>query len=95
MSETFSKKELIDKMADELDITKKASREYIEYILEEIGDQLAKGNTVDLFGFGKFSVNHKEAHEAFNPRTREAVTVEARNTITYKASTALKEKINK
>ncbi len=93
MTQVFTKKDLIDKFADELELTKKASKTYVDYIFDTITDQLAEGNNVELFGFGKFVVKEKPARTGINPMTLEKVDIPASKSVSFKASSGLKDKV--
>jgi integration host factor subunit beta len=63
-------------------------------IFNEITDALALGNRVELRGFGAFSVRHREARTARNPRTGGAVAVPHKAIPFFKTSRQLRERIN-
>ena len=54
----------------------------------------ANGDRVELRGFGTFSVKYRDARIARNPRTGEAVHVEAKRLPFFKTGKALREKLN-
>ena len=56
--------------------------------------QIANGDKVPLVGFGTFAVSERAAREGRNPRTGETVTIAARNAVTFKAGSALKDAVN-
>ena len=62
--------------------------------MDEITAQLVKGNSVDLSGFGKFSVKERKGHDGINPATLEKITVEDKKAVSFKAAKGLKEKVN-
>lgn len=93
--ETFNKKALSDALAIRLDVTKKDATEIIEVLLEEVKDQLKKGNKVDIAGFGRFEVKKRPARDGFNPQTKEKIKVPASKALTFRVSKALKDEINK
>jgi len=55
---------------------------------------LAKGDSVQLVGFGTFSVKERAAREGRNPRTGEVVKIKAAKAPAFKAGKALKDKVN-
>ena len=63
-------------------------------VLATITEVLAKGDKLSLVGFGTFGVSKREARDGRNPRTGEVVRIEARNAVTFKAGTALKDAVN-
>ena len=58
-------------------------------------DALAKGEAVQLIGFGTFGVKERAAREGRNPRTGEVVKIAASKVPTFKAGKALKDKVQK
>ncbi len=91
----MTKSELIQRLADRnphlflRDIEK-----IVDTFFDEVTDALAKGNRVELRGFGAFSVKHREARTGRNPRTGETVEVEAKRLPFFKTGKALREKLN-
>ena len=59
-----------------------------------IKNALANGDKVPVAGFGTFDVSKRAAREGRNPRTGETVTIAARNAVTFKAGSALKDAVN-
>jgi len=66
----------------------------INQLIEEISASLAQGNRIEVRGFGSFSVNHREARHAHNPKTGEKVFTEEKFTPHFKAGKALRDRIN-
>lgn len=95
MPETLNKKGLADVLATRLDVTKKNASEIIEVVLEEIKDELAKGNKVDLAGFGRFEVKVRPERSGFNPKTKEKIVIPASKSLSFKVAKALKDEVNK
>lgn len=63
-------------------------------IFAEITEALARGDRVELRGFGAFSVKHREARTGRNPRTGESVEVEEKNVPFFKTGKQLRDTIN-
>ena len=63
-------------------------------IFEEITSALARGDRVELRGFGAFSVKERGSRTGRNPRTGEAVSVSAKHIPYFKTGKELREKIN-
>lgn len=63
-------------------------------IFEEISLALARGDRVELRGFGAFSVKHREARQGRNPRTGESVSVDAKAVPFFKTGKQLRERLN-
>ena len=67
----------------------------VNTILDEITQALARGDRVELRGFGAFSVKHREARIGRNPRTGEAVAIEEKWTPFFKAGKEMRERLNR
>jgi integration host factor subunit beta len=63
-------------------------------IFDEISGALAKGDRVELRGFGAFSVKAREARVGRNPRTGEAVSVSEKFVPFFKAGKDLRDRLN-
>lgn len=63
-------------------------------IFDEIAGALSRGDRVELRGFGAFSVKHRDARTGRNPRTGEAVAVDAKSVPYFKTGKQLRERLN-
>lgn len=66
----------------------------VNTILDEITAALARGDRVELRGFGAFSVKHRPARTGRNPRTGAKVAVEQKNVPFFKTGKEMREKLN-
>ena len=66
----------------------------VNAILDEIVAALARGDRVELRGFGAFSVKKREARQGRNPRTGDAVTVEEKYVPFFKTGKLLRDRLN-
>lgn len=63
-------------------------------IFDEIVGALARGDRVELRGFGAFSVKKRDARQGRNPRTGETVSVEGKAVPFFKTGKQLRERLN-
>jgi integration host factor subunit beta len=63
-------------------------------VFEEISDALARGNRVELRGFGAFSVKQRPARTGRNPRTGDTVHVAEKRVPFFKTGKELRERLN-
>ena len=63
-------------------------------IFDEISDALARGDRVELRGFGAFSVKRRDARIGRNPRTGAAVHVAEKHIPFFKTGKLLRERLN-
>lgn len=87
--------ELIQKIADEHpDLSQREVERIVNTIFEEIIEAMARGDRVELRGFGAFSVKHREARTGRNPRTGEAVEVDEKHVPFFKTGKLLRDRLN-
>lgn len=90
----MKKVELVEAVAEETGLTKADATRAIDATFKAIMNALANGDKVPLVGFGTFDVSKRAARDGRNPRTGEPVTIAARNAVTFKAGSALKDAVN-
>jgi len=66
----------------------------VSTIFDEISAALARGDRVELRGFGAFSVKNRPARTGRNPRTGEPVHVEEKSVPFFKTGKELRERLN-
>lgn len=66
----------------------------VDAMLEAISEALVEGRRVELRGFGAFSVRKREARQGRNPRTGEAVRVQAKRVPFFKPGKELRAAVN-
>ncbi len=93
-TDSVTKTQLIDAVANTSGHTKKDLEVVLDAVLEHMGDALAKGEKVDLRGFGSFSGKDKKALTGRNPKTGEAIEIAARKAVGFKPSKELAAKVN-
>jgi integration host factor subunit beta len=76
-------------------LTEKEVDIIIDAFFSTLHESLAEGNRVELRGFGIFSVRHRDARMARNPKTGEQVQVGAHYALHFKMGKSLKERLNR
>lgn len=87
---TLTKAELAELLFERLGLNKRESKDMVEAFFELVHESLVKGVDVKLSGFGNFNIRRKAPRPGRNPRTGEAIPIEARNVVTFHASHKLK-----
>ena len=90
----MNKKELIDSVAEEAELTKEAAGAAVDAIFSSITSALKGGDDVRIVGFGNFEVTKRKASTGRNPRTGEPLKIPASNVPKFKAGKALKDAVN-
>jgi DNA-binding protein HU-beta len=91
----MNKTELVKKVGAENALSQKQAAAVVDSVLGAVVDTVAAGESVALFGFGTFSLKHRDAREGRNPATGKTMQFAASNTPVFKAGKAFKEKVNK
>ena len=91
----MNKGELVAALAAKTELSKKDSEAALNGLLDVIGETIAKGEKVQLIGFGTFESKIRPARTARNPRTGAEVKIAASKAPVFKAGKALKDKVNK
>ena len=91
----MNRTDLIDKIAKATKLTKKDSDKALTAIIGAISGALAKGNIVQLIGFGSFEVRKRAARKGRNPQTGKEINISARKVPVFKAGKALKDAVAK
>ena len=87
--------ELIQKLADENPHLFQRDVELIvNTIFDEIIDTMARGDRVELRGFGAFSVKKRDSRIGRNPRTGESVAVSEKHVPFFKTGKLLRDRLN-
>lgn len=90
------KSELIEKLAAaNPHLFQRDIENIVNAILDEIGDALARGDRVELRGFGAFAVKNRPARTGRNPRTGEKVAVAEKYVPLFKAGKEIRERLNR
>ena len=89
----MNKTELVGVVSEKAGISKKDTEKVVNAVFESIVDELARGNKMQLVGFGTFEVRKRKEREGRNPATGETITIPALNVPVFKAGKAFKERV--
>lgn len=92
---TMNKTDLIAAVSVSAGLSKKDTERVLNAAIDAITVNLAKGEKVQLSGFGTFEVKAREARVGRNPHTKESIEIPATNVPVFKASKALKDTVSK
>ena len=87
---TLTKAELAELLFERLGLNKRESKDMVEAFFDLVHASLVKGEDIKLSGFGNFNIRRKAPRPGRNPRTGEAIPIDARNVVTFHASHKLK-----
>jgi nucleoid DNA-binding protein len=90
---TVTKKELIDRIADQTRSKRVTVKRIIQSFLDEIVEELGRGNRLEFRDFGVFESKQRAARTAQNPKTLERVQVPSKRTVKFKVGRLMKAKL--
>ncbi|MCZ6793555.1 MAG: integration host factor subunit beta [Planctomycetota bacterium] len=91
--QTVTKRELVQRIAEKTGVQQISAKEVIQSFLDEIINELAKGNRLEFRDFGVFEPKNKAQRVARNPRTGAKVQVPEKTTVKFKVGRLMKKKI--
>jgi DNA-binding protein HU-beta len=91
----MNKADLVEAIANATDLSKSKTDEVVGAMVATIIKAVAKGDSVQLVGFGTFGSGKRAARTGRNPRTGEAIKIAAAKTVKFTAGKAFKEAVNK
>lgn len=87
----MNKSDLVNAVAKQANLTKKAANDAVEATFAAIQEALARKEKVTLVGFGTFEVRNRKERQGVNPSTGEKITIPATSVPAFKPGKTLKE----
>jgi integration host factor subunit beta len=88
---TTTKKDLIDRIADETKQKRTAVKQTVQAFLDNVIRELGEGNRLEFRDFGVFEIRERAPRIAQNPKTLERVPVPAKKTVKFKIGRLTKD----
>ena len=90
---TVTKKELVDRIADQGGQKRVVVKKIVQSFLDEIIEELGHGNRLEFRDFGVFETKERGARIAQNPKTLQRVQVPPKRTVKFKVGRLMKQKL--
>ena len=90
---TVPKKEIVDRIAENIQTKHIVVKAVVQEFLDNIINELAKGNRLEFRDFGVFETRTRAARTAQNPKTLKKVEVPAKPTVKFKPGRAMVEEL--
>ncbi len=90
----MTKAELVEHIADKINLTKKDTERVVNVVFESIMNSLSRGDKVELRGFGSFRVRLRNSRNGRNPKTGETVEIPPKRVPFFKAGKELREMVD-
>lgn len=91
----MTKRDLVQRLAERLEISQKEAKVIVDTVFEELEEALARGERIEVRGFGSFVVRTQQGHRSRNPRTGEPIDVPPKRFPRFKTGKEMKERINR
>lgn len=91
----MKKADLVDLVAQQRGFPRPQVEATIDSLIDAVAEGLAKGERIDLRGFGAFAVRESAARAGRNPQTGETIQIAARRVPTFKAGKELRDRVNR
>ena len=91
---TTTKKDLIDRIAQETNQKRTVVKKIVQCFLDNVIDELSRGNRLEFRDFGVFEIRHRAPRVAQNPKTLERVPVPAKRTVKFKVGRLMKASLD-
>lgn len=91
----MTKSDLAEKLAEKINVNKQQAEGIINMFTNSIIDALAKGDKVEIRGFGSFRVRERAAKEGRNPKTGEKVYVPPKKVPFFKTGKDFRATVNR
>ena len=89
----MNKKDLINHVATNAELSKADAEKAIDAVFGGISDAMKAKDTAMFVGFGTFKVETRAARAGHNPQTGEPIQIAAKNVVKFKASSALSDAV--
>lgn len=90
----MTKSELIEEIAQRTGLTKSRAEMVVGTVFDSMVEAMARGEGIEIRGFGSFTVRQYKAYEGRNPRTGDAVHVAPKKLPFFKVGKELRERVN-
>lgn len=90
----MNKSELIEALADKMQLPVREAASITNTIIDTMSDALAKGDSIEIRGFGSFVVKKYDSYTGRNPKTGEKIKVAPKKLPFFKVGKDLRERVN-
>jgi len=90
---TVTKKELVDRIADQTETKRVVVKKVVQAFLDEVIEELGRGNRLEFRDFGVFETRQRAARIAQNPKTLQRVSVPPKRTVKFKVGRMMKQRL--
>ena len=85
---------MIEALSERTGLSKADAEKMFNATFDLFKEELSKGNKVSVAGFGVFKISERAARDGRNPQTGETIHIAASKSVSFRAGTELKAKVN-
>jgi integration host factor subunit beta len=90
----MNRSDLVEVLSKETGLTNRKAEEVVNRVFNGMANALAKGDRVEIRGFGSFKVKQYDGYPGHNPKTGEIVKVESKKLPFFKCGKELRERVD-
>ncbi len=90
----MNKSELIEALADKINMPIREAGSITNTLIDTMTEALAKGDSIEIRGFGSFVVKEYESYTGRNPKTGQKIKVSPKKLPFFKVGKELRERVN-
>ena len=90
----MNRSDLVEVLSKETGLTNRKAEEIVNRVFNGMANALAKGDRVEIRGFGSFKVKQYDGYTGHNPKTGEIVKVEPKKLPFFKCGKELRERVD-
>ena len=90
----MNKSDLIEVLSRDAELPISKAKDVVKTVFNSMANALAKGDRVEIRGFGSFKVKHYDGYTGHNPKTGEPIKVKAKKLPVFKCRRELKERVD-
>ena len=91
----MNKSELAQQLAESMHLSIREAASIVNTIIDMMTEALAKGESIEIRGFGSFVVKEYDTYTGRNPKTGEQITVQPKKLPFFKVGKDLREQVNR
>ena len=90
----MNKSELIEALAQDINVPHREAAAITNTVIETMTEALAKGESIEIRGFGSFVIKKYDSYEGRNPKTGKKIKVQPKRLPFFKVGKELRERVN-
>lgn len=91
----MNKSELIEALAQDIGIPHREAAAITNTVIDTMTDALARGESIEIRGFGSFVIKQYGSYEGRNPKTGKKIKVSPKKLPFFKVGKDLREQVNR